>query len=153
LLGFLFSLPFALILKTHQKSMLCIGMIGGILPDIDLLLQDISIVEHRSITHSFELWITWVLGISIILIILQNNKKLKKKETIQLMPIGFSLTWLSHLITDFSFVDYNYQSFSGSIFKKSFIWNISEGELLIIDNYCLLILGVIIFIYLYVTIL
>jgi len=122
-IGLLIALPF--VNKEKKPYYFIAGAIGALLPDIDLF---ITYLDHRSVTHSFWVWLVVSILFFIELMIL-------KGDAIRNFVFIFQLTWLSHLFLDFGFTQSWFYDFADANYEFGLFTSLSSNTLSFIDNF------------------
>lgn len=132
-IGLIISLPFVISDKKGRYKTLIVGGFAATLPDIDAPGVFLDTIEHRGFIHSIDLWLiaSLVVLIFTLLLALYDNWRIKVKLSWaiydKLLYFGaFTVGWLSHLIADFGFTDYETQ--------KGLILSLTHVQLEILNN-------------------
>jgi hypothetical protein len=133
-IGLIVAVIFVLLDKKGRYRTLIVGGFAATLPDLDAPGIFFDLFEHRGFFHSLELWAI-VSGLAIILAGISIYMVFRKVGinkiyyTIydKLLYVGaFSIGWLTHLIADFGFTDYQ-----GT---KGIFYSATELQLEILDQ-------------------
>lgn len=137
-IGLILSFPFVIADKKNRYRTLIVGGIAAVAPDLDApaMIWDLSILglEHRGVLHWFTTWFI-VTGIAFIVYLAVLYDKYKRPTTEKITEFAYdkglyvcavSIGWLSHLLVDFSFTDFN-----GDI---GWIYSMSLKKIWYIDN-------------------
>ena len=133
-IGLIVSVVFVLLDKKGRYRTLIVGGFAATIPDLDSPGIFLDFIEHRGFFHSIELWLI-ASGLAIILAGISIYMVFRKEGINQiyytiydkLLYVGaFSVGWLTHLITDFGFTD-----FQGT---KGILYSASALQLEILDQ-------------------
>ncbi|MFX0181462.1 MAG: metal-dependent hydrolase [Candidatus Hodarchaeota archaeon] len=133
-IGLICSLLFVYLDKKGRYKTLIVGGFAATLPDFDAPGVFFEFIEHRGFIHSINLWLiaSFLAFIAALLLAVydywrHHPKNIPDVIFDKLYYFGaFTLGWLSHLIADFGFTEYETQ--------EGFLLSLTSMQLNVLDN-------------------